>query len=177
MFHKIAIMALAICALVGCTESRPLPAGLGIGYECQYQANPNKGISINGIKQLKDLENPPYTKSLIRKSYSGLHWKHYKLHSANIIYYMRPTDVDTYNSHKSFEYKNIDFEYINDSLVIKIPEDEDMPACEIKFDKNGVLGEHKCTFESNDKAHRAKTFKIECQHSPSKYRYYGVDEL
>jgi len=176
-YNKWLIRSLAIGMLTACTESRPLPAGISGSYNCKDLADPSRGFMIDTVIRLKDIENPPYTQTGISKGYPGLRWKDYELHRANINYYPHQRNPDASSTQGPFKYENIDVEYEDNRLILKIPELAGLPACEIRFDKDGKVGEHKCNFEKSDLGHRAETFNVECQTSPGKERHYTAEEL
>lgn len=169
MIYKVLIGSLTICALTACVEKTRIAAVKTNSYECIDLADSNRAFIIDVIVKLKDPENPLRTKLGIHRVHPGLRWNHYKLDKADVHYYTQIEYQDSYKTSRQFTYENIDFAQDNNNLILKTPKDEDLPACEIKFDESGEFAEHKCAFEKDDVQHRTSTFNVKCQTIPGKY--------
>jgi len=91
--------------------------------------------------------------------------KGFALYEADINYQTstpNPDNPGSFIARNIFEYKNVEFEYDKKELILKIPQDGSLPACQLRFAKDGKMGEHKCEFEKNNVGYRAVTFDFSC---------------
>ena len=99
---------------------------------------------------------------------AGRSFKGYEIYKAELSYYTNKRNSDnsdnsdTYTTVNKFDYDVVDFEYDNKDLIFKIPQDGNLPACQMKFKKRRKIGEHRCEFEKSDAGHRATAFKVSC---------------
>ncbi|MEP1231199.1 MAG: hypothetical protein ABJG88_11025 [Litorimonas sp.] len=174
MFQKVQLWPLVIFGLMASGCSAPKPEGVGASYICEDIGNPEQGLLIRTILRLNKSEEAS------NYNLGGIRRKAYELYQADITYYTLQRNLnnpDTFTSTRTFEYEKVDFEYDRKELIIKIPEDDGMPTCEIRFDKDGKVGEHICEFDKNGAGHRAETFKVKCKAQIEKVRIYKADEL
>ena len=180
MVGKILIGILAIGTVAGCTDydepiaasdSNSISSGRLTTYLC-YDVNESDRV-VDGVRASFDIIARTKRKTSQTMPDFKMGWDHFKdyaLYEANISYHTIKPDPDNpgpYPKQNVFKYKNVDFKYDNGDLILKIPKDDNFPACQIWFKKTSKnsehkIGEHKCEFEKSDVGYRAATFDFAC---------------
>jgi len=178
MFYKTLIGTLLACTLTACSDNAaPIvktddiltSGGFILAYICRGKTEADSLADVEA-----NLEISVRVKSKTSQTQPDFimprgHIKGIAAYQADIIYYMYqpdPVRQGNFVRHNIFEYNNIDFDYDNQDLILKVPQDDNLPTCEMRFIKNNesssLIGTHKCKFEKNDVGYRAVTFNVLC---------------
>lgn len=160
MSYKWIIGSLAICTLAGCADnSGPIVYKVFSPYQCSGKVNSE--YTLNMLFRVK----PKTSQTIPDFKMAPVYFKGSELYEVDVSYHIYvppPRNSNLHATHSVFDYDNIDFEYDNKDLILKIPEVDTLPACQIRFKKGRKTGKQTCEFENNDAPHRATTFKLSC---------------
>jgi len=155
MFRKSFIGGLVICGLTACDngiDNRRKIEGFHIWYDCVDLDNPaSRGLELGVKVRLKT------SKEARSFDLAGRSLKNYEIYES--LFYYKPDGSGSQSVNMSFQYEN-------DDLTFNVPENENSPACEIRFPKDSNIGEYICGFEKNDLGYQTKTFQKICHAQP-----------
>lgn len=179
MMYKSLIGALALCAVTACMDSAepiaesndsPTSGGLAPSYYCSDVVESDSLNSVRATFEIAARVKRKTSKTQQSFKMGGDYLKRYTLYEADIKYRTfkpNPENPDSSKKQNIFEYKNVKFEYENQNIILKTPQDNNLPACKIRFEKRSKnsehkIGVHKCEFNKNDMGYRAATFEFKC---------------
>jgi len=186
MVRKILIGVLAVGTFAGCSEgtivetddtivetTSPISGGRLTSYLCKNVADSEISDDVRASLDITARTKIKTSKTMPNFKMGSHHFKDYTLYEADISYNTHRPDPDnpgSFTKQDVFEYKNVDFKYDNQDLILMIAEDENLPACQIRFEKvsknsRHKIGKHTCEFEKNDVGYRAATFDFACGRS------------
>ena len=151
MSCKLPIALLIASISVGCSNPNILTAAYGCG---GLSSPESSGIDIVvETHAIRAQKSPEF-------DISGLRLNGHTLYEVDIRYY--DSNIDGSDAQPSLEYKNVEFEYENRDLIIKVPETDGFPNCRVKMRQSNQVVDHICEPELTDKGNRAKTFSMKC---------------